>query len=416
MPTYRDIAVFLRSQFTSVPLPEYAPRPQEFSKDHGNVGKMPALFDDKSSTCSVYVPVRPGTQFWIGYTVHKPLPEDQVFFFKLFINGAQIVNWSTGKEEGWKGKTAFGLFETADANGKKRVEKRVLFFAPPDDALTGRGWSAVTDPLDEKSVIEIRVHRAHGRKRAPREMPVYAETEHGKNPRGINLKFGGRAGPEHPKQFFKVALIDPIDEPFARFRYYYRTLDQIRELGLTLEGEHDSDAGSNLSIIEPSDPENPTYAVEATGLGHSETPPPPAYIPHGAPHSNKEESDEIAARRHSGDTTPPQFYGKRLSVPPSVMLEPPKSRPLPPLPQKVDPSAQTDLHPHPAYPMDEWVVPTPSPVNNIRNAIPTPPLRKSSMASGVMNAIAGTWKRHTTTSEPELSNEEEGPTASHGAS
>jgi hypothetical protein len=184
MPTYRGIVVTLRSQFDVELLPEFPPRLQQVYTDRGITKTVPPLFDEKTSTCSVYVPVFPGSQFWIGYSVCPPVPEDQQFLFKLFINGAHIVSWSTGKEEGWKGKTMFGLYEIKDEDGNRRVEKRMLCFTTPD-GKNGQQWTDVTDAFDEKAVMEIRVYRAHGRKRVEREVEEYDETEYGKNQRGI---------------------------------------------------------------------------------------------------------------------------------------------------------------------------------------------------------------------------------------
>ena len=77
----------------------------------------------------------------------------------------------------------FGLFERADdEEGKRRVEKRVLSFTPPDK---DRIWKDVIDMFDEKACVEIKVHRAHGRKRVQRKMEEYKVTQHAKYGRGV---------------------------------------------------------------------------------------------------------------------------------------------------------------------------------------------------------------------------------------
>lgn len=68
-----------------------------------------------------------------------------------------------------------------------------------------------------------------------------------------SLVSAGRAGPEHPKRFYKFALIDPADHPFATFRYYYRTWDQLDELGLPEYADAHASADENLPVIEPQD-------------------------------------------------------------------------------------------------------------------------------------------------------------------
>lgn len=78
----------------------------------------------------------------------------------------------------------FGLFEREGEGGRKIVEKRVLSFAPPD----GKGeWKSVEDALDEGAYLEIKVHRAHKRRRIAREAGVqeYATTEHAQSGKGI---------------------------------------------------------------------------------------------------------------------------------------------------------------------------------------------------------------------------------------
>ena len=56
------------------------------------------------------------------------------------------MSWSTGREEGWRGTSMFGLFAAGEGRG---LEKRVLCF--------GAGG--------EEGCVEVRVHRAGGRRR-----------------------------------------------------------------------------------------------------------------------------------------------------------------------------------------------------------------------------------------------------------
>src|ERR1700755_400102 len=123
MPTYRSINLELHSQFDIETLPEFFPRPQSYYAGRGNSTHIPSPFDEKTSTCSVYISVIPASQFWIVYSISPPIPEEQQFLFKLFINGAHIVSWSTGRSDNWKGRTMFALYEREEGgDGKKRVE------------------------------------------------------------------------------------------------------------------------------------------------------------------------------------------------------------------------------------------------------------------------------------------------------
>lgn len=231
----------------------------------------------------------------------------------------------------------------------------------------------------------------------------------------------GRAGGSVPKRFYKFALVDPIDQPFASFRYYYRTWEQIHELGLL---ERRSDVHT-LPFTEGADPEKKIR--ESGGLRGGElddvfatvslrdddqapTSLPRAYVPTVSAMPNVtlvgQRPHSAVDNRHNGAHTPPRFY--RLSVPPSLKLEPPKrlSREHSSIPQKNNPDSTTGYHPHPAYPVEEWVVRTPSPVRSIRESISTPPLgkRRGFMATSLINVVANAWKRRGTLGS-EMSNE-----------
>lgn len=184
MPTYRSINIALHSQFDIEALPEYHPNSKDYYIASGITGFVPDFVDDARSTCSVYIPVLPGSTFWIDYSVSPPVPQDHFFLFKLYINGEHVVSWSTGKDEEWKGKTMFGLFESnKSVDGKSGLQKRVLCFTPPGK-IDGKRRD-VANTFDQAARIEIRVHRADGRKRVERSTYQYQETQHAKNNRGV---------------------------------------------------------------------------------------------------------------------------------------------------------------------------------------------------------------------------------------
>ena len=72
-----------------------------------------------------------------------------------------------------------------------------------------------------------------------------------------SLVNAGRASSDHPKRFYKFALIDPVDQPFARFHYYYRTWEQLEYLGIVVDKEETEgdDEDSKLPVIEPGEPD-----------------------------------------------------------------------------------------------------------------------------------------------------------------
>ncbi|ORX90923.1 hypothetical protein BCR34DRAFT_299306 [Clohesyomyces aquaticus] len=405
MPTHRGVSVALCSQWEAQPMAEYEPIPQDYYDNLNIPGVVPQHINEETATRCVYVLVQPRCQFWLTYSIAPPVPEEQGFLFKLYINNAPIVNWSCGKDEDWYGTTMFGLYEK-DQDGKKRYEKRMFFFTGPGNGEDT--WKGVTDPFDMDACVEVRVHRTHGRMRIPRESKQAPGNDAlGK---GMDLTPGGRARSDIPKRFYKFALIDPIDQPFVTFRWFYRSKEQMEYLGLV--DRSDKPASSR---DEPATPENLSSPRPLARWGRrvgdkvfrtnrSRTPTSQHadhYIPKGAPRTDG--SDGSPKARHSGGGTPPQFH--RLSGPPSLKPSPPKQRSqLPSIPMKHDDDelSPAAYRPHPAYPVDEWTVTTPSPVKSIRDGISTPPLRRRGIsATTLMNVVSNALKRRTPGAESE---------------
>ncbi|KAL6709350.1 hypothetical protein ACN47E_001757 [Coniothyrium glycines] len=434
MPKYRRIDIALHSQFDIETIPEYYPEPKEAYVARGIEGFVPELVHDKTSTCSVYVPVLPGSTFWISYSVSPPVPDGHYFLFKLYINGTHIVSWSTGKDEQWRGKTMFGLYEGHETTTSKRaVEKRILRFAPPNQKVDKH--KETVGIFDEAACIEVRVHRADGRKRVERELQRYHKTQYAKTGKVIDLVYAGRASSDQPKRFYHFALIDPIDQPFATFRYYYRTWDQLQVLGFLSSETNTVGEDCDLSVIEPSVVEpghnvidcsaddvsvnchdGPASDLRATTAEHAgskaednhnvqtsskfvkgttvatsrpSTPSscirqgsnsfekPHSYIPQSAPRSTTPVGSDRGIegesdQRDSCVRTPPQFY--RLSVPPAVSLLPPDqgSQTHATMSPKNMSSSSTSRELKGAYPLGDWAMKTPSPVKSIRENIRTP--------------------------------------------
>ncbi|KAH7070618.1 hypothetical protein BKA63DRAFT_568989 [Paraphoma chrysanthemicola] len=370
MPTIRSINLALHSQFDAVTLPEY---------DAVQLEPCVKPDDDASSTCTVLVPILAGSTFWISYSISPPVPEGHHFLFKLYINSAHIVSWSVGKEESWRGKTMFGLYERAeDEDGKRKIEKRALCFMPPDEA---RG--AMDELLDGKMGMEIRVHRAHGRKRVERSLEEYGRTEHAQNERGIRLVNAGCASAELPKRFYKFALIDAVDQPFATFRYLYRTWDQLRHLGLLHGDDQYGDGEENdLSVIEP-DVEGDTGRKAA-----------------GEAWDPDRDTDDVVDGRGDGAVDLGAYVG---SGAPGADAVPRTVRPLPAPPGQSDSWSRTAYHAHPAYPLEEWTERTRSPGKSARDGITPSPLGKREGAGGrralsLISVWSSAWKRRGTSS------------------
>ncbi|KAL8955925.1 MAG: hypothetical protein Q9193_006388, partial [Seirophora villosa] len=106
MPAYRNITINLVSQFDILNIPEYAP-PASLEDPFA----APPTPVDKSLV-SCYIPIYPLSQFWLSYSISAPHPPKALYYFKLFINGACVVSWGCGEENGFKGKTTYGLFDS----------------------------------------------------------------------------------------------------------------------------------------------------------------------------------------------------------------------------------------------------------------------------------------------------------------
>ena len=105
MPTYRSITISITSQFDICQLPEYAP--PTLTDDPFSI--LPTLLDPELSLVTVYLPTYPSSQFWLRYSIAPPYPPKALYYFKLYLNGKCVVSWGCGEDDGYRGKTVFGL-------------------------------------------------------------------------------------------------------------------------------------------------------------------------------------------------------------------------------------------------------------------------------------------------------------------
>ncbi|KAI5199756.1 hypothetical protein E4T39_06051 [Aureobasidium subglaciale] len=203
MPAAEGIVVILESQFDADTIPEAAIAGRDVADT--------ASYEQRS--VDVYVPSYLGSQFWISYTVNPamlapPHAPTKYVFFKLMLDGECIVSWGAGEAEEWKGKTMWAFFSGEDQGGWRAVDKRAFFFHPTGD--------------DQD--FDILAFRARGRRRACRqfdEMPPTGE-------KGFDLVNWGRLKEHNPQNFYQYALLDPVDQPYATFRYHVRGGPHVR--------------------------------------------------------------------------------------------------------------------------------------------------------------------------------------------
>ncbi|MCJ1474936.1 hypothetical protein MMC13_003596 [Lambiella insularis] len=221
MPTYRNISIMITSQYDCLNLPEYAPR----SDLNDPFSDNPMLKSPSQPLVSVYVPAYPSSTFWLSYSISPPHPPKAQYYFKLFINGNHFVSWGCGEKERFTGKTMFGLYR--GRNGE--IERRVLSFGPEDDSS-----GAVS--ID---IMEVRVYRSKGRRKAIAEVEPFesekrltgktSETKNG----GLRFLNAGILRFQHPKNYYQYALLDPLDTPFATFRFYFGPWEELSRLSET---------------------------------------------------------------------------------------------------------------------------------------------------------------------------------------
>ena len=161
MPTYRSITLSLISQYDILVIPEFPPP----SVPADPFSASPQLIDTARSIVSTYIPTYPSSQFWVAYSIAPPHPPNALYFFKLFINGAEVVSWGCGEEDEFKGKTMYTLSLTPTVIGKPVYERQAFCFGKAGQQRQPKG------AMDD--VMEVRVFRSKGRKRiVPEPQPV----------------------------------------------------------------------------------------------------------------------------------------------------------------------------------------------------------------------------------------------------
>jgi len=225
---------------------------------------IPLLQDDANARVSVYVPIHPKSLFWLSYKIEPPPVDDTFYVFKLFANKKEVTTWCCDAENSFKGKTMFGLFDTNEpAEGGNAFEKRVFRFGPADNRVVGN----LSGDKEEDRFLEVRVCRANVKKRVDPQRYI------SRVPRGtdVDLAWAGYSKQMAPQRFFKFGLIDEVNQPYATFRFYYRSWEEIDKLGLHM-GQVKSE-GSSLFDQTVDDPEvvGPPgeHSIQHLGRNHS---------------------------------------------------------------------------------------------------------------------------------------------------
>ncbi|MDI1486748.1 MAG: hypothetical protein OHK93_006009 [Ramalina farinacea] len=221
MPSYRSITLSLRVPANCKEVAEYEPPPPTSyhppSTNQANihdpfVSPPVTLLDVPRSIVSVYTLIHDNSNFWLQYSIAPPYPPNALYYFKLFISGTEVASWGCGEEDGWRGCTMWGIFAGDDG----RMERRDFFWGKQTDGGT--------------SLMEVRVFRARGRKRVVPEVGRWEGLERGG--KEISANKGGALPRKLPRRYYRYALLDSLDAPFAIFRYYCRSWRQLNALGI----------------------------------------------------------------------------------------------------------------------------------------------------------------------------------------
>ncbi|KAH7360293.1 hypothetical protein BKA65DRAFT_182018 [Rhexocercosporidium sp. MPI-PUGE-AT-0058] len=247
MPTHRGIKVSVVSQLELKLHPEFPhPESSQFTYRSPDLRKGTAKFADwtppstssdskadrllgRQSVVSVYIPSMPATRFWIRYNIlEAATTHSEWFYFKLFMNGRHITSWGTNAKIRPSGQVMRGLFEPSERWNYKHegtvfrnmgTEARPFIFGHEE-----RDGSAANDG----GLIEVMVFRARGRKRRLPK-PTDFKPQEGY---GIVMPSGGLLEKPQDAKFYDWHLKDPKDNPFATFKFHYRSWDNLTSLQL----------------------------------------------------------------------------------------------------------------------------------------------------------------------------------------
>ena len=191
------------------------------------------------------MPIRPKALFWLSFKVEHPPIDGTFYVFKFFVNNMEVATWCCDAENSFKGKVMFGLFDTDEpTEGGKGLEKRVFQFGPADSRVVGN----LSGDKEEDRFLEVRVCRASVKRRVEPQRYI------SRAPCGtdVDLVWAGYSKPMAPHRYFKFGLIDAVDQPYATFRFYYRSWEEIDKLGLHM-GQVESEGGSlfDQTVDEP---------------------------------------------------------------------------------------------------------------------------------------------------------------------
>ena len=125
MVKFRGIEINIISQLDICKLPEFKHNPSS-EQIHNDPFRTTAKGKASSispppiyPTASCAVPIYPGSQVWLEYTIDGPHPPNAAYFFKLIVNDVTVTGWDCTSKHGYHGKMMYNLV----AEGRQIVQK-----------------------------------------------------------------------------------------------------------------------------------------------------------------------------------------------------------------------------------------------------------------------------------------------------
>ncbi|KAL2418112.1 hypothetical protein ABEF95_001036 [Exophiala dermatitidis] len=327
MVKFRGIEVCVISQFDICKLPEF--QYQQTNYPPPSLGADPFIQVDHNQyknkaeegqaqgqlqalccpTASCYIPIYPGSQIWFEYTVDGPHPPGAAYLFKLIVNGKAVAAWDCTARHGFHGKMMYNLVVENDGtsaeDGGVGVRRQSLRFG------NGRGGSG-----SEQDIIQVNVHRIEHRRRVRNLPPGLGAVELGGNrTEGLRLADGGLLEPGLRPRRYQYQLLDPVDMPYAAFRFYCRSYAYLENYGFIRLPNHTSPCTSPNSTVSQASVQNSMsspgnhnlHTAESTGSPLPSSPPQPTVIQSPVLVANE------PAKGHAN--SPTQALGKAAHIP-----------------------------------------------------------------------------------------------------
>ncbi|KAF4342290.1 hypothetical protein FBEOM_3776 [Fusarium beomiforme] len=278
-----------------------------------------------SPRISVYIPSDPGSRFAIHYELHETSQLPRYLYFKVFMNGRNVVNCGVKTLKNTSGSITRSLCEPSER--WKYKEGGMLLIR---DGIEARCFSflphAFQSVAEDGGLIEVRIFRAKGRHR---KLPAL-EGHRGQESYGIGSPSGGLIDSSEEAYYYDWILIDSKESPYISFHFHYRSLLNLRRLslapgpselaGILIDMEHDIVENKSEEICSTI----PTHVRDATKASSARK--------HRAASPSNSESDDASSVEE--ELYLPARTRRLTEIAPLKLRPKASARPLPEIPAK----------------------------------------------------------------------------------